>query len=69
MSAMKELYTEINKLLDTTNLLCDGIAEKVGCPVSIVNDIVEQRWIERHLQPELYANEFATEAYVEMMGA
>lgn len=69
MSAMKELYTEINELLDTTNLLCDDIAEKVGCPVSFVNDIVEQRWIERQIQPELYDNEFAMEAYAEMAGA
>ena len=44
---MKELYTEIIELLDTTTLLCDDIAKKVGCPVSIVNDIVEQRWNER----------------------
>jgi hypothetical protein len=69
MSKMKELYNSINELLDTTNLLCDDIAEKVGCPVKMVHDIVEQRWIELHLQPEMYANEFATEAYVEMMGA
>ena len=45
MSAMKNLYIEINELLDTTNLLCEEIANKVGCPVSIVNDIVEQRWM------------------------
>lgn len=67
MSAMKELYNSIEELLDTTNLLCEDIAEKVGCPVKMVNDVVEQRWIERHLQPD--SNEFATEAYVEMMGA
>jgi uncharacterized protein YoxC len=47
MSAMKNLYMEINELLDTTNLLCDDIAEKVDCPVSFVHDIVEQRWIHR----------------------
>ena len=67
MSKMKELYNSINELLDTTNLLCDDIAEKVGCPVKMVHDIVEQRWIERHLQPD--SREFETEAYVEMMGA
>jgi predicted XRE-type DNA-binding protein len=47
MSAMKNLYMEINELLDTTNLLCEDIAEKVSCPVSFVNDIVEQRWNDR----------------------
>jgi predicted XRE-type DNA-binding protein len=45
MSAMKNLYMEINELLDTTNMLCEDIAAKVGCPVSFVNDIVEQRWL------------------------
>ena len=69
MSAMKNLYMSIEELLDTTNMLCDDIAEKVGCPVKMVHDVVEQRWIETQLQPEMYANEFATEAYVEMMGA
>ena len=67
MSAMKNLYMSIEELLDTTNMLCDDIAEKVGCPVKMVHDVVEQRWIERYLQPE--SNEFATEAYVEMMSA
>jgi hypothetical protein len=28
-------------------LLCEDIAEKVSCPVSFVNDIVEQRWNDR----------------------
>ena len=45
MSKMKELYTEINELLDTTNLLCKDIAEKVGCDVQFVNEIVEQRFL------------------------
>jgi hypothetical protein len=47
MSAMKNLYMEINELLDTTNMLCEGIADKVGCPIDMVHDIVEQRWIHR----------------------
>jgi uncharacterized protein YoxC len=42
---MKELYTEINELLDNTNLLVDDIAQKVGCPVEMVNEIVLERWI------------------------
>jgi uncharacterized protein YutE (UPF0331/DUF86 family) len=67
MSAMKNLYMSIEELLDTTNMLCDDIAEKVGCPVRMVHDVVEHRWIERHLQPD--SREFETEAYVEMMGA
>lgn len=44
MSAMKKLYMEINELLDTTNYLCEDIAERVGCPVNMVNEIVEERW-------------------------
>lgn len=47
MSAMKNLYIEINELLDTTNLLCYDIAVKLNCPVSYVNDVVEQRLFER----------------------
>jgi predicted XRE-type DNA-binding protein len=48
MSKMKELYTEINELIDTTNLFCEDIAEKLGCPISIVEDIVKERWKEQH---------------------
>lgn len=47
MSKMKELYTDINYLLDTTNLLCYDIAEKLNCPVSYVNEIVKERWDEQ----------------------
>lgn len=46
MSAMKNLMIEIEELLDTTNLLCDEIAAKLNCPVSIVHDIVEHRFQE-----------------------
>ena len=50
MSKMKELYTEINELLNVPLfsdgwLSCQQIADKLGCPVSIVNNIVEQQWI------------------------
>ena len=44
MSAMKELYMEINELLDTTGLLCDDIAAAANCPVSMVYEIVEERF-------------------------
>lgn len=43
MSKMKELYTEINELLDEPMMSCQQIADRVGCPVGIVNSIVEQR--------------------------
>ena len=44
MSAMKTLFTEIEELLETTNLLCDEIALQVNCPVNFVHDIVEARF-------------------------
>jgi predicted XRE-type DNA-binding protein len=45
MSKMKELYIEIEELLENTCLLTEEIAAKVGCSVSIVNDIVEHQWL------------------------
>ncbi len=47
MGAMKDLYEDINYLLDTTGFSCDEIAAMVKCPVDYVNEIVEQRWMER----------------------
>lgn len=44
MSAMKTLFTEIEELLDNTNLLCNEIALKVNCPINFVYDIVEARY-------------------------
>ena len=44
MAAMKELWEEINYLLDTTRWSCDEIANYCSCPVDWVNDIVEERW-------------------------
>jgi hypothetical protein len=41
---MKEIWENINFLLDTTNLLCQEIADELGIPVSFVNEVVEQRW-------------------------
>jgi hypothetical protein len=47
MSAMKQLWENINYLLDTTHLLCQEIADELDCPVEMVNDIVHQRFMER----------------------
>ena len=47
MAAMKELWEEINYLLDTTRWSCDEIANYCSCPVDWVDEIVEQRWMER----------------------
>ena len=41
---MSELEIEINEILDTTVMLCEEIAEQVGCPVELVEKIVEKRW-------------------------
>jgi len=41
---MSEIEIEINELLDTTVMLCEGIAAQVGCPVEWVEVIVEKRW-------------------------
>jgi hypothetical protein len=47
MAAMKDLWEQINYLLDTTKWSCDEIANYCGCPINFVNEIVEQRWNER----------------------
>jgi hypothetical protein len=47
MAAMKELWEDVNYLLDTTKFSCEEIANALKCPVDIVNAIVEQRWEER----------------------
>jgi hypothetical protein len=47
MAAMKELWENINYLLDTTKWSCEEIANYLKCPVDMVNGIVEQRWNER----------------------
>ena len=41
---MSEVEIEINKLLDTTVMLCEEVAAQVGCPVELVEKIVEKRW-------------------------
>jgi hypothetical protein len=52
MAAMKELWEEINYLLDTTRWSCDEIANYCSCPVDWVNEIVDQRWQERVMKSE-----------------
>jgi len=47
MAAMKDLWEEINYLLDTTKWSCEEISNYCGCPIDWVNEIVEQRWNER----------------------
>ena len=44
---MKEIYENINYLLDTTHLLCQEIADELSIPVEYVNQIVHQRFLER----------------------
>ncbi len=41
---MSENEIEIIEILDTTVMLCEEIAEQVGCPVEWVEVIVEKRW-------------------------
>jgi hypothetical protein len=47
MAAMKDLWEQINYLLDTTKWSCEEVANYVKCPVEVVDGIVEQRWEER----------------------
>ena len=47
MAAMKELWENINYLLDTTKWSCEEIANALKCPVDMVNGVVEERWKER----------------------
>ena len=52
MAAMKELWENINYLLDKYRgpvnwKSCQEIADELGCPVGWVNEIVEERWNER----------------------
>ena len=43
MSAMKTLFSDIEELLDQPWMSCQQIADRLNCPVSYVNDIVESR--------------------------
>jgi hypothetical protein len=42
---MKELYENINYLLDTTHLLCQEIADEIGCDIVYVEQIVHGRFL------------------------
>ena len=46
MAAVKELWEDINYLLDTTKWSIDEIANALKCPVSMVESVVEERWLE-----------------------
>lgn len=44
VAAMKDLWEQINSLLDTTKWSCEEIANYLETPVSWVNEVVEERW-------------------------
>jgi hypothetical protein len=51
MAAMKELWENIHYALDTYTgpvnwKTCEQIADELGCPVTCVEEIVEERWKE-----------------------
>jgi hypothetical protein len=46
MAAMKNLWEDINYLLDTTKWSCEEVANYLEVPVSWVNEVVEERWNE-----------------------
>ena len=41
---MSKIHDEINELIDSGTLFGAEIAEQVGCPVEMVNAVVEERW-------------------------
>jgi hypothetical protein len=43
---MKELWENINYLLDTTRWSIEEISNYLNCPVKWVEEVVEQRWQE-----------------------
>ena len=47
MSKMKSLKADIDELLDTTYMLCQEIADTLGCDITLVEQVVHQRWIKR----------------------
>ena len=47
MAAMKELWEDIHYLLDTTKFSCEEIANALKCPLYMVEEIVEERWLAR----------------------
>lgn len=64
MSKMSELdmyVGSIEKLLDTTHLSCQEIADCLDVPVGYVNYVVEMRWEELTKQQEMMS--YADECY------
>ena len=55
MAAMKELWEDIHYLLDTTRWSIDEIANKLGCPVEMVEGVVEERWKDRVMASETHS--------------
>ncbi len=54
MAHMKQLWENINRVLDTTKWSCEEIANYFNCPVNLVNEVVEQR-LERHKLQDMEA--------------
>lgn len=44
---MKELYENINYLLDTTKLSCQMIADVLSCDLGYVEAVVHERFMKR----------------------
>lgn len=64
MSKMSELamyVPSIEKLLDTTHMSCQAIADQLDVPVGYVNYVVESRWQELTKQHEMMS--YADECY------
>lgn len=49
MAIMKTIWEDINHLLDTTKWTIEEIANYVEVPISLVNEVVEERWKESHV--------------------
>ena len=47
MSKMADLHLEITEYLDNTKFMIDEIANAIGCPIELVEAMVEQRWADR----------------------
>jgi len=47
MSKMADLHLEITDYLDNTKFMIDEIANAIGCPIELVEALVEQRWADR----------------------
>ena len=55
MSKMKTLVAEIEEMLETTHLLCQQIADHLDCPVTLVEQVVQQRWEQRMSTASIWA--------------